>query len=105
MEPDGADAAVIGVAREIVAAGPGRLRRRQQAGRAGDELPGHKPCPVAHGDAHEPRTLGLRDALHLRDPNEKPLPLGPVLDRLDEARNGRDGDAAEQPAPRRSGCG
>ncbi len=48
---DGADAVEVGVAGEVVAARPRRLRQRQQARPAGDEIAGRDALQVAQGRA------------------------------------------------------
>ena len=89
----GADLAKVGVAGEVVAARPGGLRRRQQAGRRRDVLAGCKARGLAHRDPHPPGPLGLRHALHRGQPQGQPGALVACLHGLDEAGDRRDGDA------------
>ena len=82
---DGADAVEVGVAREVVAARPRRLRQRQQARPAGDEISGSDALQVAQGRAHPGRPALGRKARELARPDDDAASPDTLLDDLDEA--------------------
>ncbi len=91
----GADAAEIGVAGEVVAAGARGLRGRQQAGRGGDEVARTQRRRLLERDAHADRPLGRRHRAEARDPHHEAGPLLPFLEGLDQTRERRDRDAGQ----------
>jgi hypothetical protein len=82
---DGADAVEVGVAREVVAARPRRLRQRQQARPAGDEIAGSDALQVAQGRAHAGRPALGGKPRELARPDDDAASPDALLDDLDEA--------------------
>ncbi len=91
----GADAAEEGVAREIVAAGPGRPGRRHQAGGGLDEVAGAQLGRLAHRHPHPRRALAVAEIAERLDAHDGARPLRPLLHAFDEAGERRDGHAGE----------
>ena len=91
----GADALKIGVAREIVAAGQRRVRRRQQSRLQGDIVAGGDVGRFARRHAHAARREIGRHVAGVRDREHQPCALRPQIDLLDIALQLDDPDMVE----------
>ena len=92
---DGAEAAKIGIAGEVVTARPGRLGRRQKSGVGSDEVAGLQGLRGLVGRPDTGRALLGRQRAEGLDEDDQACALFPLVEGLDEAGERRDGGAGE----------